>query len=106
MSLIPISQLPPADYLAAVFRRWCAIDLESGAHLSMSHGNTSKAPRYVLILPNRSVEARGGLFASYNWDYPRGRKFLRAWTVEEAIKIANVKLAKMLEERRDQATSP
>lgn len=106
MSLIPINQLPPDDYLAAIFRGWVAIDPESGAQLSVSHGRTSKAPKYILILPNRSVEARGGLFASYDWDYPRGRKFLRAWTVEEAIEIANVKLAKMLEERRDQATSP
>lgn len=106
MSLIPISQLPPDDYLAAIFRSWVAIDIESGAQLSMSHGRTSKTPKYILVLPNKSVEERGGLFASYDWDYPHGRKFLRAWTVEEAIEIANVKLAKMLEERRDQATIP
>lgn len=106
MRLVPISQLPPDDYLAAIFRSWVAIDPESGAQLSVSHGRTSKAPKYILILPNRSVEARGGLFASYDWDYPRGRKVLRAWTVKEAIEIANVKLAKMLEERRDQATIP
>lgn len=99
MSLIPISQLPPADYLAATFRRWVAIDPESGAQLSVSHGRTSKAPKYILVLPNRSVEERGGLFATYDWDYPDGRKFLRAWTTKEAIEIANVKLAKMLEER-------
>lgn len=100
MSLIPISQLPPDDYLAAIFRSWVAIDIESGAQLSMSHGRTSKAPKYILVLPNKSVEERGGLFANYDWDYPKDRKFLRAWTVKEAIEIANVKLAKMLEERR------
>lgn len=99
MALIPISQLPPSDYLAATFRRWCAIDLENGAFLSMSHGRTSKAPKYILILPNKSIEERGGLFTPYNWDYPTGRKFLRAWSTAEAIQIANVKLEKILKER-------
>ena len=66
----------------------------------MSHGNTSKAPRYVLILPNKSVEERGGLFFNSDWNYPTGRKFLRAWSTAEAIEIANVKLAKMLKERQ------
>ena len=55
--------------------------------------------KYILILLNRSVDERGGLFADYDWDYPQGRKFVRAWNDVEAIELANAKLAKMLQSR-------
>lgn len=76
-----------------------AICPESGAFMARTSGNpqTGNAPKYVLILPNKSVKERGGLLTDYEWDYPHGRKFIRAWTVDDAIEIANDKLAKMLE---------
>jgi hypothetical protein len=95
--LKPISELPNQDKWNAIVRGWVAVDPDSGAQLSASHGSTSKAPKYILILPNKSVEERGGLFAPYDWDYPHGRKFVRAWTDVEAIELANAKLAKMLQ---------
>lgn len=54
--LIPISQLSQDDYLRAVLRgHLVAVDPDSGAQLSVSHGRTSKAPKYILILPNKTV---------------------------------------------------
>ena len=75
-----------------------AVCPESGAMLKAAHGNpkAGNAPKYVLILPNKSVNERGGLLTNYEWDYPHGRKFIRAWTETEAIKLANKKLAKMV----------
>lgn len=101
--LIPISQLNREDasfQFTAMLRGYCAICLETGAHLSRSRGRTSKAPKYTLILPNKSIEERGGIFANYDWDYPTGRKFVRAWSDEEAIELANKKLERMLAERQ------
>lgn len=98
--LIPISQLSQDDQLTAMLRGLVAIDTESGAMLFASHGRSSKAPKYVLVLPNKSIEERGGLFARYDWDYPKGRKFVRSWGTDTAIELANVKLAKMLKERQ------
>ena len=92
-------KLPEQDRFNALMRGWIAVDPISGAHLSCSYGRTSKAPKYILILPNKSVEERGGLFAPYDWDYPQGRKFVRAWTEQEAIAEADTKLIKMLAAR-------
>ncbi len=98
--LIPISELPTEDErIYAWMAGWTAVDPISGAMLSRSNGRSSKAPKYILILPNKSVEERGGLFTKHDWDYPQGRKFVRAWSGAEAIELANAKLAKMLEQR-------
>jgi len=89
-------ELPEQDRFNAVMRGWVAVDPITGAHLSCSYGRTSKAPKYILILPNKSVEERGGLFGPYEWDYPHGRKFVRAWTDQEAIALADAKLIRMM----------
>lgn len=95
-----IEELTPAERLGAVIRGWVALDMESGAQLSQTHGRTKGGlPKYVLILPNKSVEGRGGHFEYADWDYPGGRKFIRAWTLKEASDIANQKLERMLRER-------
>lgn len=86
----------PQHKLNAMLRGWDAVDPDSGAVLQASHGRSRNAPRYVLTLPNRTVEQRGGLFTDFEVDYPQGRKFVRAWTLQEAIDAANKKLAKML----------
>ena len=74
--------------------RFFAVCPESGAMLSATRGNpkNGNAHKYILIIPNKSVAARGGLLADYEWDYPHGRKFIRAWTEGEAIELANGKL--------------
>jgi len=77
-----------------MIRGWDAIDPDSGAHLSASNGRTSRAPKYILILPNKPVQERG-LFGPSDWDYPHGRKFVRAWSLKDAIELANEKLRKM-----------
>lgn len=101
--LQPISELPQEIQLQNIIRDWTAICLETGAHLSRSQGRPkwNSAPKYILILPNKSIEERGGLFARYIWDYPAGRKFIRAWSDTEAIEEANRKLEKMLAKRQE-----
>lgn len=95
--LQPSSAFDTSDRFAMLFKGWVALDPETGAQLSVSYGRSKygNAPKYYLILPNKSVEERGGLFASYDWDN-EGRKVFRAWTEEEAIEIGNQKLAKMV----------
>ncbi len=101
--LLPITKcaLSETDKIAALLlRSWRALDVESGAFLSRTHGRGKYGlPKYILILPNKTPEERGGLLARYEWDYPKGRKFIRAWTEEEAIESANARLKKMLAAR-------
>jgi hypothetical protein len=101
MMLTPSGNLPNTqDRFSAMMRGWVAVDTESGAHLSVSHGRTSRAAKYILILPNKTIQERGGLFGPCDWDYPEGRKFVRAWNSGEAIELANEKLRKMLLKRQ------
>jgi hypothetical protein len=101
--LLPIEncELSDTDVIAArLLRGWHALDVESGAFMYRTHGRGKYGlPKYVLILPNKSPEERGGLLERYDWDYPSGRKFIRAWTFDEALSIANERLKKMLSAR-------
>lgn len=85
------------DRFAMLIKGWVALDPETGAQLSVSYRRIKygNAPRYYLIVPNKSVQERGGLFTSYDWD-DDGRKVFRAWTEQEAIEVGNRKLAKIL----------
>jgi len=66
-----------------------------GAFLMRTNGRGKGGlPRFVLIKPNKSVEERGGLFTTYDWD-DKDRKFIRAWTLREAIEIGNKRLERM-----------
>ena len=100
MMLKPIDEidLSGTERITAIIRGWVALDTDTGAFLSQTSGRGKGGlPKYILILPNKSVAERGGLFASYQWDYPKGRKFIRAWTLREAVEAANIKLARMVE---------
>ena len=98
--LQPIDQLnfSEGERLGIIFlHRFIAACPETGAMLFPTNGRPkgNNAPRYVLIKPNKSLEERGGLLSRYSWDYPHGRKFVRAWSDSEAIDLANKKLEKM-----------
>jgi hypothetical protein len=100
--LRPISQvtLTDTERIAAVLKGWMALDTETGAFLSQTRGRGKRGlPTYILILPNKTLIQRGGLFAEYDWDYPKDRKFIREWTDEAAIETANKRLRKMLKQR-------
>jgi hypothetical protein len=95
------SFLTTGDQLEFVMRGWVALDQESGAYLIGSRGRSSRgnAPRYWLILPEKTVVERDGYFADRDAFVEWKRTSFRAWTPEEAISIANTKLPKMLADR-------
>jgi hypothetical protein len=83
------------DPIQRLFCQWDAIDTETGAFLMRTNGRGKGGlPKFVLIKPNKSVEERGGLFTPYDWD-DKNRKFIRAWTLREAIEIGNKRLERM-----------
>lgn len=79
---------------------WDAVDPDTGAFLSGSNGRrkAGRARRWVLILPNRTVQERGGLFESYEWN-DGNRSFVTGWTLAEAIIKAQKLLEKMIHSR-------
>ena len=99
--LKPTDQLPEQDRFNAWMLGWVAVDTESGAFLFRTDGRsrTMTAPKYILILPNKGLTERRSLFHDKDWDYPHGRKIVRAWSDDEAIANANGRLPKMLEQR-------
>lgn len=99
----PKDVLSQADTTKLMLQRYrlVAICPESGAMLNQTNGKgMGGLPTYVLILPNKTVAERGGYLSRYDWDYPAGRKFVRAWSDSEAITAANEKLDKMLSTKR------
>lgn len=101
-ALRPIAEcaLTEAERFGAVFSKgWIAIDTVTGACLHASRGRTKRGDtRYTLIVPTESVEERGGLFAPYDWT-EKDRKFIRAWSLREAVEVANLHLRKILAAR-------
>jgi hypothetical protein len=87
--------MPSGSFRSPRARTRDAIDTETGAFLMRTNGRGKGGlPKFVLIKPNKSVEERGGLFTPYDWD-DKNRKFIRAWTLREAIEIGNKRLERM-----------
>lgn len=80
---------------ASLLRDWCAIDTESGAYLKQTSGRGKCGlPKFFVILPHKSPAERGGFFkntVSGGFE----RTTIRAWTLQEAIKIGNERLPKL-----------
>jgi hypothetical protein len=93
--MTPTIELPEEERATALQLGWVAVDPEGGAFMFKIRSTLGRPPKYVIIQPNKSVEERGGLFAPHQYDYPHGRKLVRAWTDEEAIASANGKLHTM-----------
>lgn len=97
MALQPIEQLIP-DPVLRLFCRYDAIDPETGATLWQTNGRGKGGlPKYVLIKP-RARPLPSTDWSQYrmpsDWE-DKDRKFIRAWTVSEAIAIGNERLEKM-----------
>lgn len=92
-----MSEFDTNTRLSALFKGWCALCSDTGAFLSAGNGRSKSenGHKYVLIVPNETLDERGGFFGDYTWDNPR-RKFVRAWSEEEAIAAANKKLSKLV----------
>ena len=95
--LTPIEQLVPDPFMR-LFCHYDAIDTESGAIFFRTNGRGKGGlPKYILILPNEKP-APDTVWTQYrhgSWEYSN-RKFIRAWTFQEALEIANQKLSKLL----------
>lgn len=77
---------------------------ETNHGIILANGRTrSGIRRYVLILPNKSIEERGGMFAAYEWEH---RSRISAWTLAEAIEIGNQRLPKLLKKAQKETTTP
>lgn len=74
-----------------------AVDFEHGAFLSKTAGRGKGGlPKYVLIVKEANAGAANVsalMRTGFEWDY---RSFVRAWSLREAIEIANQRLAKHL----------
>lgn len=81
--------------------QWSAVDPDSGAFLMRSNGRrmTGRPSRWILILPNKTVKERGGLFANSEWNDGE-RKFITAYTLAEVLPKAQSVLDKMLAKRQ------
>ena len=80
---------------------WDAVCPDTGAFLFHSNGRrtTGRPLRWGLILPNQSVQERGGLFESYVWEDGE-RAFVTAHSLAEAMGKAQERLNKMLQKRQ------
>lgn len=88
------SDLSEPEKFAAIFRGYCAVDVETGAYMWASAGRSKWAPKYNLILPSTTPKQRGDFF---KFDINFVRSTICAWSEEEAIQIANeVRLPKLL----------
>jgi hypothetical protein len=95
-----LAELPENERFAMAMCDWVALCTETGAFLKARQGMTKWGDKkFTLILPNRTVQERGGFLAYYEWDYPDGRRIIRAFSIEEAIAMANKKLVEMIGER-------
>ncbi len=76
--LKPTSELPEQERFNAMMLGWVAIDTECGAYLFRTYGRGKggTAPKYILILPDKSLSERRSLFTNCSFGYPYGRKIV------------------------------
>lgn len=89
------------DPFLRLFCYYDAIDTESGAILFRTNGRGKGGlPKYVLIKP-RERPTNVADWSQYRLgDWEGGnRKFIRAWSLDEAIRIGNQRLERMGVER-------
>lgn len=82
-----------------LIRGWSAVDTENMAYLSRTAGHTRFGlPKYILILPVPKPARFGELLEAYKRvDFVRS--VIRAWSLDEAIYIANKRMPKLLDKR-------
>lgn len=93
--LRPASELSEDTRIKMLFAQWAALDTESGAFLRRSSGRPKAGYplKWFLIVPKEPVAERG-LFGPYTWE-SSGRCVIRAYTLEDAIVKANMRLRRL-----------
>lgn len=101
--LVPISKssLSDTDKIGvAMIRGWDAVDVENVAYLKQTAGRGKYGlPKFLLIAPDPKPAQFTEILQAYCYpDFVRS--IIRAWSLSEAIDIANQRLPKLLKRRR------
>lgn len=101
--LVPISKSSLSDtdkFGVSFIRGWDAVDVENCVYLKKTAGRGKYGlPKFLLIVPDPKPAQLTDIFQAYSYhDYVRS--VIRAWSLDEAIQIANQRLPKLLKRRR------
>jgi hypothetical protein len=90
------SQWTDTEAAALRWTYWTAIDLDNGARLTRSAGQGKGGlNKYVLLVTGKPYADIQDMYAErMTWTK---RAFIRAWHDAEAVELANIRLAKMLQ---------
>lgn len=101
--LVPISKSSLSDTEkigVAMIRSWDAVDVENVVYLKQTAGRGKYGlPKFLLIAPDPKPAQFSDILQAYCYpDFVRS--VIRAWSLEEAIEIANKRLPALLKRRR------
>jgi len=101
--LVPISKSSLSDTEkigVAMIRSWDAVDVENVVYLKQTAGRGKYGlPKFLLIAPDPKPAQFSDILQAYCYpDFVRS--VIRAWSLDEAIEIANQRLPKLLKRRR------
>lgn len=93
------ANLPETEKVGVrLIRGWSAVDTENMAYLSRTAGHTKFGlPKYIVILPTPKPETFQEVIEYKRLDFVRS--VIRAWSLDEAIIIANKRLPRLLAKR-------
>lgn len=97
--LTPISEstLTDTDRAAALVYNCLAVDVQTGAYLFQSAGQWKNGLlKFILVLPHETPADRGGVFGERRNMFAVERAVIPAWSIDEAIDVANKRLPGMM----------
>jgi len=101
--LVPISKssLSDTEKIGVAFiRGWDAVDVENCAYLKQTAGRGKYGlPKFLLIAPDPKPVQLTDILQAYSY-HDVVRSVIRAWSLDEAIEIANKRLPALLKRRR------
>lgn len=92
--LKPLREFEEGEALTLLLRGVDAYDPETGAYLHASHGRSHYAPKWFLFFADEK-DTNGDYRPYREW-----RTIFRAWSFDEALGIANHKLAQLVAKGR------
>jgi hypothetical protein len=92
--LLPAKDCDPDTRTTMLLRDILAYDRETGAFLVVSRGRSRYAPKYYLFFGDAYAHPVVGVNGDFR-PYREWRTSFRSWSFEEALDIANKKLARL-----------